>query len=80
MWTYNLMGRFLTAGPEQTVYLMFYMQGLKPVGKVSTMVAYGFIFSWATFWGRIPMAVFSQDFQRAWNAMGDAVQSVFRLF
>lgn len=67
MWVFNLMTRFLIGGPEQTVNRAFRMQGLKPMGKVSTMVAFAFIFSWATFWGSIPIQIFASDFQNLWT-------------
>lgn len=41
--------------------------GIKPMGDIPSKALYALIFSWATWWGYVPVMTFNDDIQFAWN-------------
>jgi hypothetical protein len=78
-WALNLMARFTITAPTQYLNRMFRMLGLKPMSNAKNMILFGVIFAFATFWGSIPMQIFSGDFLNAWNTVAHWAQQPFIL-
>jgi hypothetical protein len=73
LWILNLMTGFMIASPAQFMTRFFRMQGLQPMGKVSSMALYAFIYSWVTFWGSLPTLIFADDFTKLIQAIEGTV-------
>ena len=79
LWALQLVGRFTITAPSQYLNRLFRMQGMKPMSNVPSMVLFAVIYSFASFWGSIPMQIFAGDFEAGWNAAWAAVSTPFIL-
>lgn len=53
---------FTISAPSQWLSRFFMYQNWKPMTNLKMTVVHAFIYSWATFWGTIPMYLFMGDF------------------
>lgn len=79
MWALSLVGRFTVSAPSQYLNRLFRMQGLKPMSNVPSMVLFGVIYSFASFWGSIPMQIFAGDFSAMLTAGWELLSTPFIL-
>jgi hypothetical protein len=68
LWTLSLMAGWTIGAPGQFLNRFFGNQGWKPSGEQFSMTAlFAVIYTWATFWGELPVQIFAGDFKDAFN-------------
>ncbi len=67
LWALHLSFSWLINMPAQTLNRTFALQGWKTMGKVSLMVLFGVVWTWATFAGGIPDQLFGSEVSKQYE-------------
>lgn len=66
-WFWFMLFGFTISGPAQTLTRVLDYQNMKPMGSDFDTFKFAFIYTWATFWGTIPMYLLLPEFEKIWG-------------
>jgi hypothetical protein len=67
LWTLSLVAGWTIGAPGQFLNRLFANQGWAPSGKLSMTALFAVIYTWATFWGELPVQIFAGDFKHGFD-------------